>query len=288
MKIPYFEVLAFTDRLFAGNAAGVCILEEWLPDEMLQKIATENNLAETAFFIDRGSFFDIRWLSPSAEIDLCGHATVGSAHVLFQHLGRSGNSLVFQSRSSGELRVDREGERLVLDFPSRSAAKCDAPALLAESLGAEPSEVSRNRDYIAVFERQEQVAALAPNLVELAKLEGAPGRLRHRAGKGLRFRLPLFCAERRRSGRFGDRFDPLRVDSVLGEAARQNEIARAPAFPARGRAVLRRSRRPGRDRWHGRDLRPGHPPASGQLTADHADFADEERNLATNQSVLFA
>src|ERR1051325_5181844 len=80
MIIPYFEVLAFTDRLFAGNPAGVCILEEWLPDEMLQKIAAENNLAETAFFIDRGSFFDIRWLSPSAEIDLCGHATVGSAH----------------------------------------------------------------------------------------------------------------------------------------------------------------------------------------------------------------
>jgi len=175
MKIPYYEVLAFTDRLFAGNPAGVCILEEWLPDEMLQKIAAENNLAETAFFIDRGNFFDIRWLSPSAEIDLCGHATVGSAHVLFQHLGRSGNSLTFQSRSSGELRVDRAGERLVLDFPSRPAAACEAPALLAESLGAQPAEVFKNRDYIAVFERPEQVAALTPNLAELAKLEGVQG-----------------------------------------------------------------------------------------------------------------
>src|SRR3954465_2481371 len=133
MKIPYFEVLAFTDRLFAGNPAGVCILEEWLPDEILQKIATENNLAETAFFIDRGTSFDIRWLSPSAEIDLCGHATLGSAHVLFQHLGRDGNSLTFQSRSSGELRVDRVGGRLVLDFPSRPAAACEAPPFLAES-----------------------------------------------------------------------------------------------------------------------------------------------------------
>src|SRR4051812_30128211 len=175
MKIPYFEVLAFTDRLFAGNPAGVCILEDWLPDEMLQKIAAENNLAETAFFIDRGSFFDIRWLSPSAEIDLCGHATVGSAHVLFRHLGRSGTSLAFQSRSSGELRVDRVGERLVLDFPSRPVAKCEAPALLAESLGAQPNEVYKNRDYIAVFERQEQVAELTPNLAELAKLEGVQG-----------------------------------------------------------------------------------------------------------------
>jgi predicted PhzF superfamily epimerase YddE/YHI9 len=175
MKIPYFEVLAFTDRLFAGNPAGVCILEDWLPDEMLQKIATENNLAETAFFIDRGSFFDIRWLSPSAEIDLCGHATVGSAHVLFQHLGRSGDSLTFQSRSSGELRVDRVGERLVLDFPSRPGSPCEAPPLLAESLGARPTEVLKNRDYIAVFERQEQVAGLKPALVELAKLEGVQG-----------------------------------------------------------------------------------------------------------------
>src|SRR4051794_19095858 len=151
MKIPYFEVLAFTDRLFAGNPAGVCILEEWLPDEMLQKIAAENNLAETAFFVDRGNVFDIRWLSPASEIDLCGHATIASAHVLFQHRGRTGTSLAFHSRTGGDLRVDRVGERLVLDFPSRPAAKCEAPALLAESLGAEPGEVFKNRDYIAVF-----------------------------------------------------------------------------------------------------------------------------------------
>jgi PhzF family phenazine biosynthesis protein len=175
MKIPYFEVLAFTDRLFTGNPAGVCILEEWLRDEMLQKIATENNLAETAFFIDRGNFFDIRWFSPSAEIDLCGHATVASAHVLFQHLGRPGDSLAFRSRSSGELRVDRAGERLVLDFPSRPAASCEAPASLADSLGAQPSQVFKNRDYIAVFERREQVAEISPNLAELAKLEGVQG-----------------------------------------------------------------------------------------------------------------
>jgi PhzF family phenazine biosynthesis protein len=175
MKIPYFEVLAFTDRLFAGNPAGVCLLEEWLPDEMLQRIATENNLAETAFFIDRGNFFDIRWLSPSAEIDLCGHATIGSAHVLFQHLGRTGNSLTFQSRSSGDLRVDRVGERLVLDFPARPAAGAEAPTLLAESLGVEPIEVYKNRDYIAVLERQEQVAELRPNLTGLAKIEGVQG-----------------------------------------------------------------------------------------------------------------
>lgn len=172
MTIPYYEVLAFTDRLFAGNPAGICILEEWLPDPLLQKIAAENNLAETAFFIDRGNVYDIRWLSPLAEIDLCGHATIGSAHVLFQHLGRTGNSLTFRSRSAGELRVDRSDGRLVLDFPSRPAASCAAPPLLAKSLGAEPKEVFQGRDYMAVFEREEEVAELSPDLAELSKLEG--------------------------------------------------------------------------------------------------------------------
>jgi PhzF family phenazine biosynthesis protein len=182
MTIPYYEVLAFTDRLFAGNPAGICLLEEWLPDSLLQKIAAENNLAETAFLIDRGNVYDIRWLSPLAEIDLCGHATIGSAHVLFQHLGRSGNSLTFQSRSSGELKVDRADGRLVLDFPSRPAAPCAAPPLLAKSLGAEPKEVFQGRDYMAVFEREEEVAGLTPDLGELSRLEGqgvfvtAPGK----------------------------------------------------------------------------------------------------------------
>jgi len=171
MTIPYYEVLGFTSELFTGNPAGICILNEWLPDQLMQKIAAENNLAETAFFIDRGSFYDIRWMSPVVEIDLCGHATLGSAHVLFEHLGRTGNSLKFQSRSSGELRVDRIDGRLVLDFPSLPATPCEAPPVLAQSLGAEPREVFKSRDYMAVFERQEQVATIAPNLAQLSKLE---------------------------------------------------------------------------------------------------------------------
>src|SRR3954449_1990649 len=139
MKIPYYEVHAFTDRLFAGNPAGVCILQEWLPDNLLQQIAEENNVAETAFFIDRGSFFDVRWLSPTAEIDLCGHATLASAHVVFQHLGRGGDSIKFQSRS-GELIVDRKDGRLVLDFPSRPArlrsAAVDGGSVAREAAGS--------------------------------------------------------------------------------------------------------------------------------------------------------
>ena len=153
MTIPYYEVLAFTDRLFAGNPAGICILNEWLPDDLLQKIAAENNLAETAFFIDRGSFYDIRWMTPRVEMDLCGHATLASAHVLFQHLGRSGDTVIFQSHSAGELRVDRSGDRLVLDFPSRPAEAGGTPARLVEGLRARPREVFKGRDYLAIFER---------------------------------------------------------------------------------------------------------------------------------------
>ena len=119
MTIPYFEVSAFTDKPFGGNPAGVCFLpNEWLADDLLQSIAAENNLAETAFLIDRGDYFDLRWMTPTVEVDLCGHATLASAHVLFNHLGRKGNALRFQSRS-GELRVERKGDTLVLDFPSQ-------------------------------------------------------------------------------------------------------------------------------------------------------------------------
>jgi PhzF family phenazine biosynthesis protein len=171
MTIPYYEVLAFTDRVFAGNPAGVCILKEWLPDELLQKIAAENNLAETAYLIDRGGYYDIRWMTPTVEMDLCGHATLGSAHVLFRHLGRSGDSITFQSRSAGELKVERHGERLVLDFPSRPAEPCDAPAKLAEGLRAQPREVFKGRDYLAVFQNEAEIAALAPDFAVLNEIE---------------------------------------------------------------------------------------------------------------------
>ena len=170
MKIPYYEVHAFTNLLFAGNPAGICILEEWLPDNLLQQIATENNLPETAFLIDHGDFFDIRWLAPSAEIDLCGHATLGAAHVLFNHLGRPGDSLKFRSRS-GDLTVERTGERLILDFPSRPATPCDAPPWLADALGAQPKEVLKGRDYMAVFVRPEEVAMIKPDFAKLSKID---------------------------------------------------------------------------------------------------------------------
>jgi PhzF family phenazine biosynthesis protein len=171
MTIPYYEVLAFTSRPFAGNPAGVCILDEWLPDQLLQQIAAENNMAETAFIIDRCSFYDIRWMTPTVEMDLCGHATLASAHVLFQHLGHAGDTITFQSHSGGELKVDRRENHLVLDFPSRPAAACEAPAKLAEGLRAQPREVFKGRDYLAVFEREADITAIAPVFDIVAGLE---------------------------------------------------------------------------------------------------------------------
>lgn len=171
MMIPYYEVLAFTSRLFAGNPAGVCVLNEWLPDTLLQAIGAENNLAETAFLIDRGSFYEIRWMTPTVEMDLCGHATLASAHVLFQHLGRRGDSITFQSPLSGELKVERSSDRLVLDFPSRPAEACDAPAKLADALRAQPREVFKGRDYLAVFESEADVAAISPLFDLVAELD---------------------------------------------------------------------------------------------------------------------
>ena len=171
MTIPYYEVLAFTDRVFAGNPAGICVLKEWLSDELLQKIAAENNLAETAYLIDCGASCDIRWMTPTVEMDLCGHATLGSAHVLFQHLGRTGDSITFQSRSAGELKVERIGERLVLDFPSRPAESCEEPPKLAEGLRAQPREVFKGRDYLAVFQTEAEIAAISPDFDILNEIE---------------------------------------------------------------------------------------------------------------------
>ena len=170
MNIPYYQVDAFTGSLFSGNPAGVCILADWLPDALLQSIAAENNLAETAFVVQRDSFFDLRWFTPVLEMDLCGHATLAPAHVLFRHLGFRGSTVRFQTRS-GVLTVARDGELLTLDFPARPAAACDAPPELVAGLGATPSTTAKARDYLAVFESEESVRSLQPNMAALMRLD---------------------------------------------------------------------------------------------------------------------
>lgn len=171
MRIPIFQVDAFTNKAFGGNPAAVCPLPRWLPDAKLQAIAAENNLSETAFFVKKGGAYELRWFTPVLEIDLCGHATLASAHVLFTHLGYRKDEIVFRSRKSGELRTSKKRGRLYLDFPAREPAPVGAPPELVRGLGRAPLEVHKGRDYLALFEKEADVAAIVPGLVELSKLD---------------------------------------------------------------------------------------------------------------------
>ncbi|HRY97765.1 MAG TPA: PhzF family phenazine biosynthesis protein [Bacteroidales bacterium] len=168
MNIPIFQVDAFSGCLFKGNPAAVCFLKEWIPDALMQKIARENNLSETAFFVESGNRFHIRWFTPYSEIELCGHATLATAHVLYHHLGYGERSIHFHS-ASGELTVSRSGPLIVLDFPARPAAPAEAPVELIEALGEEPLEVYLGRDYMLVYEHERIVAGLQPDFRQLAR-----------------------------------------------------------------------------------------------------------------------
>jgi PhzF family phenazine biosynthesis protein len=170
MSIPYYQIDTFTSSLFTGNPAGVCLLADWLPDAVLQSIATENNLAETAFIVQRGSSFDLRWFTPLIEMDLCGHATLAPAHVIFRHLGYRGSTISFDTRS-GALAVSLTEDILTLDFPSRPATPCDTPLDLKTGLGAQPTFTAKSRDYLAVFESEEAVRSLNPDMAALMRLD---------------------------------------------------------------------------------------------------------------------
>jgi PhzF family phenazine biosynthesis protein len=160
MLIPYFHVDAFTSRPFGGNPAGVCLLDAWLTDDAMQRIAAENNLAETAFVIAQGpAKYQLRWFSPTLEVDLCGHATLAAAHVLWRHQGEKAEVLRFHTLS-GVLTVAREGELLLLDFPARPAQTVAAPDDVAQALGAVPQFCGQARDYLMVYESAEQLRAL--------------------------------------------------------------------------------------------------------------------------------
>lgn len=170
MKIPLFQVDAFTAELFRGNPAAVCPLDEWLPDSLLQSIAAENNLSETAFFVRRGSRFELRWFTPTVEVDLCGHATLASAFVILRHLEPDSGEAIFETRS-GELRVKREGDWFAMDFPARPPSPCPEPPGLAEALCAAPREVWSSRDLLAVLDSERAVRELTPRFELLRRLD---------------------------------------------------------------------------------------------------------------------
>src|ERR1700722_16446600 len=140
MELSIFQVDAFSSKVFGGNPAAICPLESWLPDATLQAIANENNLAETAYFVSNGDRFHLRWFTPAVEVDLCGHATLASAHVLFHELGYPNDKIHFDTKS-GELLVKRDGDLLAMDFPSRPPKEIVVPAALVPAMGGKPSEI---------------------------------------------------------------------------------------------------------------------------------------------------
>ncbi|NQV02526.1 MAG: PhzF family phenazine biosynthesis protein [Bacteroidia bacterium] len=182
MSFPIYQVDAFTDHLFGGNPAAVVPLESWLPDEVMQHIAAENNLVETAFFVKEPEGYHIRWFTPLDEVDLCGHATLATAHVLYNHLNYPGDLLEFQSRS-GILRVKKEGELLTLDFPADTMEQIDITADLTDVFGQAPILAFKgNTDFMLIFSNQKEIEEMKPNMNKLMQIEArgviitAPGR----------------------------------------------------------------------------------------------------------------
>lgn len=175
MKVKIFQVDAFTNQLYRGNPAAVVLLDEWLPDEDLQSIAIENNLAETAFVIpldEKG--YHLRWFTPEFEMDLCGHATLATAYVLFEEAGHEALSIHFESRS-GVLTVTKKDDFYELDFPSRSPNRSELPEIIKESLNIQPVEVWKARDYLLLYADEKDILNLTPNEGLLSQINIDPG-----------------------------------------------------------------------------------------------------------------
>src|SRR5579872_2173128 len=177
MRIPVYHIDAFASRPFEGNPAAICPLESWLPDATLQAIAGEHNLSETAYYVPRGGHYELRWFTPAVEVDLCGHATVASAHVIFDvRRETEANRITFKSMS-GELGVDKTGEngttRYALDFPARPPEPCTGAGVagLSQALGATPQTVLAARDYLCVFSSEDEILALTPDMAKIAALD---------------------------------------------------------------------------------------------------------------------
>ena len=170
MELAIFQIDAFTDKVFSGNPAAVCPLEYWLEDEQLQNIASENNLSETAFFVNRGEYYQLRWFTPQTEVDLCGHATLASAHVIMTILDRKCKKVVFGTHS-GELIVKRDKDLYTMDFPAQKLTPCEIPDSLIEGLKKRPKELYESNYYMAVFESEDEVRKLRPYMTMLKELD---------------------------------------------------------------------------------------------------------------------
>ncbi len=172
MNIPIYQVDAFTSKVFSGNPAAVCLLDSWLPDETLQKIAAENNLSETAFLVGAGGGFTLRWFTPTVEVALCGHATLAAAFVLFEMRKWPGDAIVFQTRSSGPLTVTRDNGLLAMDFPARLPKAIAGVAMVEQALGVRAKSVLGSaEDVLVVVDGEQAVRRLRPDMTLLEKVD---------------------------------------------------------------------------------------------------------------------
>ena len=169
--MKYYIVDAFSDKLFHGNQAGVCLLDEWLKDEMMQNIAAENNLAETAFVVKREKYYDLRWFTPVTEIDLCGHATLASAFVIANHLDKGITVMDFHTKS-GVLTVSVIGDMYEMDFPARKPEKLEVSPLMEQAAGVSVLEAYKSRDMLLLLDNEKQVENLQPDMKLVAQLPG--------------------------------------------------------------------------------------------------------------------
>jgi PhzF family phenazine biosynthesis protein len=172
MKLKIYQIDTFTDKIFSGNPAAVCPLGEWLSTELMQKIAMENNLAETAFYVGKENKYEIRWFTPTVEVDLCGHATLAAAYALFNHEGYGGDSIHFYSPRSGDLRVSRAGDILTLNFPADTLVPVELTKEMTDGFDILPKEAFRGKtDFMLLFENEDEIKHIKPNYDAISKLD---------------------------------------------------------------------------------------------------------------------
>ena len=250
--MKYYVADTFTDGLFGGNPAGVCLLDQPLDAVMMQKIAFENNLSETAFLVKQDGYYDLRWFSPEMEIDLCGHATLASAFVLMSFVERGLETVDFKT-VSGKLSVRREGDLYVLDLPSRCPSPCPIPEGMGDALGVPVLETHQARDLIVLLENEGAVRCLKPDLSRLASFSDTFAFVVTAEGADCDFVSRFFRTERRNPRRPRHRFVSRNAHPLLEPEAGQNGDDRPSAFTTRRPAHLPRF---GRTRRGCRESRP--------------------------------
>lgn len=199
--MKYYVVDAFAEKVFEGNPAGICVLDQWLPDKLMQDIAAENNLSETAFTVKYADGYHLRWFTPGGEIDLCGHATLATAYILFRFYESETDKITFQTKS-GKLTVTRVNHLLEMDFPAYELSEVTVTDEMVDAIGVRPMEAWQGRDLVCVLESEKQVYDVNPNPAKLLHLDGL---LLHVTAKGTKYD----CVSRSFAPKMGVDEDPV-------------------------------------------------------------------------------